>query len=636
MTILQALYARYERLAARGDLPPEGYSVETIDFVIELSPEGLALSVTPLGRVDDKESGGALMTVPLHDGNRTSNIKSYFLCDKPGYVFGIETDKKNNSTSPTPKQYEDFIHLHRKVIGDSTDIGMISVLKFLSDWNPERLHSPPFEPEMLKARNIVFMLSGDEDDEGFPRYIHDRPESRRVWDAEMARRQGTPGLCLVTGNVSPIARLHPQIKGVAAAQSSGAALVSFNADAFTSYGKEQGANAPVSEHAAFGYGAALQAMLRKGSANKIDLANITLVFWANANDKAIIKRFNELVDTPEEHLLKTNKEKRSQDKQRTHKLKQALAPVAEGRTIKEIKPDFADGTPFFLLGLSSNKSRLIIRIWLESSFGKIEENLYRYFQDTRITPWPWETENPSIFRMLIEVSPRRDKDAINDRLSADLLQAILTGNRFPLTLLSSVITRIRADHNKSTDKRVPDEMITGRRAAICRACIVRDLRLESQRTNPEKQFPQRLTTDKEKETYLVSLDRNEKSHGYLLGRLFAVLESAQYAALGKINATIRDRYYGAASATPAAVFPLLLRTSAHHIAALRKEKKGGWVDREIEEILGVLENPEFPRSLSIEQQGRFAIGYYHQRAYRKPAAEDAADTADQNTEEAEG
>jgi CRISPR-associated protein Csd1 len=209
----------------------------------------------------------------------------------------------------------------------------------------------------------------------------------------------------------------------------------------------------------------------------------------------------------------------------------------------------------------------------------------------------------------------RKFENIPANLTGELMRAILTGGRYPRTLLGAVIIRMRADHD-----------ITGRRAAICRACLVRDHRIDDD-------YPKRLS-DQEKEDYLVSLDRNETNSGYRLGRLFAVLENAQRAALGKINATIRDRYYGAASATPAGVFPLLLRTGAHHIAGLRKENKGGWVDREIEEILNGLAGTVFPKSLSIEDQGRFAIGYYHQRAYRKPADDAAAeiDTTDDTVE----
>ncbi|MBV5335945.1 type I-C CRISPR-associated protein Cas8c/Csd1, partial [bacterium] len=289
----------------------------------------------------------------------------------------------------------------------------------------------------------------------------------------------------------------------------------------------------------------------------------------------------------------------------TQKLKDVLSDVAKGRTLQEIDPRLDPDTRFYVLGLAPNIARLSVRFWREDSFGNLVGHFRQHWADTRIDPWPWKTHHPAVKALLVETAMLRKFENIPANLTGETMRAILTGGRYPRSLLAAVIIRMRADHD-----------ITGRRAAICRACLIRDLRLKNE-----------LPADK-KEDYLVSLDRNETNSGYRLGRLFAVLENAQRAALGKINATIRDRYYGAASATPASVFPLLLRTGAHHIASLRKENKGGWIDREIEEILNGLAGTVFPKSLSIEDQGRFAIGYYHQRAYRKPADDAAAEIDD--------
>jgi CRISPR-associated protein Csd1 len=628
MTVLQSLYARYERLAARGDLPKEGYSTERISFAVVLSPEGEPLRVRDLRRRVKNRDEGKPLAAPQSFKRPGVTPRAFFLWDNSKFALGVGVEKGGKAQTPYPKHFEAFQELHRRLLGETDDPGLMALLRFLDQWREERFDAAPFSKDMLEA-NIVFMLDGDKGDNNLPRYLHDRPVARRIWERQVAGNLGKEGLCLVTGENAPIAVLHPAIKGVMGAQSSGASIVSFNQDSFESYGKEQGANAPVSQAAANGYGAALNAMLA-GTDNRLQIADSTMVFWADSSDRALEERFREMADPPDDEAGSRQARadaQRDVDGEETQPLKDALSDAAKGRTLREIAPDLNDDTKFYVLGLAPNMARLSVRFWLESAFGELERRFREHWADTRIDPWPWKTRQPSIRALLVETALLREFKNVPANLGGELMRAVLTGGRYPQTLLSSVIIRIRADRE-----------VTGRRAAICRACIVRDLRIESQRPKPEKQFPQRLNTDKEKEDYLVSLDREEKSPGYLLGRLFAVLESAQYAALGKINATIRDRYYGAASATPAAVFPLLLRTSAHHIAVLRKDKKGGWVDKEIEEILGNLENPEFPRSLSIEQQGRFAIGYYHQRAYRKPVAEDAAETTETTsaTEEAEG
>lgn len=626
MTVLQSLYARYERLAARGALPREGYSTERIGFAVVLSADGEPVEVRDLRTKTKNRYENKPLAVPNSFKRPGVTPRAFFLWDNSKFALGVGLEKGGKAQTPYPAHFAAFKDLHRRLFAGANDAGLQALLRFLGLWRVERFDAAPFSKEMLEA-NIVFMLEDDVDEFGDPRYLHDRPAARRIWEKEAVAKRGVEGLCLVTGETAPIAVLHPAIKGVMGAQSSGASIVSFNQDSFESYGKEQGANAPVSQAAANGYGAALNAMLA-GKDNRLQIADSTMVFWADIGDAKVEAAFRDMLDPsltdedPEEvkDLIRSDG-----DAARSQAQRDALLNAVQGRAVENFAAAPLDDTRFYVLGLSPNMARLSVRFWLDSSYGDLKRCIEQHFKDTLIDPWPWKTSQPALKILLAETALLRDFKNIQANLAGETMRAVLTGGRYPKTLLAAVIGRMRADQE-----------ITGRCAAICRACIVRDLRLKNE-----------LPADK-KEDYLVSLDRNEKSHGYLLGRLFAVLESAQYAALGKINATIRDRYYGAASATPAAVFPLLLRTSAHHIAALRKEKKGGWVDKEIEEILGAINEPldreppdrkaEFPRSLSIEQQGRFAIGYYHQRAYRKPAAEDAAETTETTsaTEEAEG
>lgn len=626
MTVLQSLYARYERLAARGALPREGYSTERIGFAVVLSADGEPVKAHDLRTKTKNRYESKPLVVPQSFKRPGVTPRSFFLWDNSKVALGVALEKGGKTQAEYPAHFAAFQDLHRRLLADSDDLGLIALLRFIDGWTLARFAAPPFTPDMLEA-NIVFMLEGDVDEFGDPRYLHDRPAARRIWEKEASDNIGAEGLCLVTGERAPIARLHDAVKGIYGGQPSGTSIVSFEQESFRSYGKERGANAPVSQTAAFGYVTALNAMLA-GKDNRLQIADSTMVFWADIGDAKVEAAFRNMLDPsmededPDEvkDLIRSDG-----DAARTQAQRDALLNAAQGRAVENFTATPLEDTRFYVLGLSPNMARLSVRFWLDSTYGDIKRCIEQHFKDTLIDPWPWKTNQPSLKILLAETALLRDFKNIQANLAGETMRAVLTGGRYPKTLLAAVIGRMRADQE-----------ITGRRAAICRACIVRDLRLKNE-----------LPADK-KEDYLVSLDRKEKSHGYLLGRLFAVLESAQYAALGKINATIRDRYYGAASATPAAVFPLLLRTSAHHIAALRKEKKGGWVDKEIEEILGAINEPldreppdrkaEFPRSLSIEQQGRFAIGYYHQRAYRKPAAEEAAQTNDTTsaTEEAEG
>jgi CRISPR-associated protein Csd1 len=243
----------------------------------------------------------------------------------------------------------------------------------------------------------------------------------------------------------------------------------------------------------------------------------------------------------------------------------------------------------FVLGLAPNASRLSIRFWLVDTFGELAQRLAQHEQDLHIEPRPWQTA-PSVWRLALATAPSREgrskSEDIPPQLAGELLRAILTGGTYPGSLLNIILMRMRADGE-----------ISGARVAICKAVLSRNYHNEE---------------------IAVSLDKESSQPGYLLGRLFATLEYVQRNALGgQVNATIRDRYYGAASATPASIFPMLLRNTQNHLAKLRKERPGQAVnlERDIREIVAGLPD-RFLRSLRIEEQGRFAIGYYHQsRAY---------------------
>ncbi len=597
--ILQALNNYYQRLITQdAGIALPGYSQEKISYVLLLSPEGKLVEVQSIQVQAGKKRQPRLISVPQPE-KRTSGVKSNFLWDKTSYVLGVSAKEG----SRTAQEHQAFKALHHELLGDSSDPGLQALLKFLDQWTPEQFQPPLFDPEMLDS-NLVFRLDGQ------MQYLHDTPTAQAIWSQLQAGADSKEGICLVTGQRQPLARLHPAIKGVNGAQSSGASIVSFNLESFSSYGKSQGDNAPVSEQAAFAYTTVLNHLLRRDDSNhqRLLIGDASVVFWAETASAAQAKAAEALcwesLDPP------------SDDASETDRLHQALDAVASGRALRELDPDLEDDTRLYVLGLAPNASRLSIRFWEDCSLHSFAKRLAEHFQDLALQPQPWKTA-PALWRLLHATAPSRDgkskAEDIPPQLAGELTRAILTGSRYPRSLLNQIIMRLRADGD-----------ISGMRVALCKAVLARDLRLGVKGINEE--IP-------------MSLDKEASNPGYRLGRLFAVLESAQRGALGKqVNATIRDRYYGAASATPATVFPMLLRNTQNHLAKLRKEKGGLAVtlEKEISEIIDGLP-PQFPRSLRLEDQGRFAIGYYHQSqarfAHSKGEDADTTESTEQGAQE---
>ncbi|MCB1897008.1 MAG: type I-C CRISPR-associated protein Cas8c/Csd1 [Zoogloeaceae bacterium] len=576
--ILQALARYYQRLIERDTegISPYGYSPEKISYSILLSPQGEIVQVQDICDTTGKKPQPRMMGVPQPE-KRTVGIKSNFLWDKTSYVLGVSASSKR-----ADKEHQAFKALHEEALAETEDPGLKAFLSFIRKWDPNQFCAPHFSDDMLDA-NIVFRLDGEQ------AYLHERPAARAIrtrllgTGAEVDDAEGATSVCLVRGECLPIARLHPAVKGVNGAQSSGASIVSFNLDAFSSYGKNQGENAPVSEQAAFAYTTVLNHLLRRSEHNRqrLQVGDATVVFWAEADDAGQAERaeftFADLLDPPPE------------DGPEAARIRRLLDGIAQGRPLDDIDPGLAPTTHMYVLGLAPNASRLSIRFWQVDTLDVLTRRVVQHREDLRLQPLPWKSA-PSVWRLALATAPSRDGRAksedIPPQLAGELMRAILTGSNYPGSLLANLVMRMRTDGD-----------ISGVRVALCKAVIARGLRIQLS----EEEIP-------------VSLDKQSTQPGYLLGRLFAVLEYVQRSALGgQVNATIRDRYYGAASATPASIFPVLLRNTQNHMSKLRKERPGQAVvlEKEIREVVAGL--PErFPRSLKIEDQGRFAIGYYHQ------------------------
>ncbi|MFC0336904.1 CRISPR-associated protein, Csd1 family [Kushneria avicenniae] len=579
--ILSALNDYYQRLAEQGRVPTPGFSSEKISFALVFSREGMPLQINDLRHTDGKKPRPRSMQVPV-DKRRTSGIHAYGLWDKTAYALGVTAGEGKRLA----EEHGAFQMRQRALLAASETPALNAFLRLMELWTPDQLKSLAGYSDDILDSNVVFRLDGER------YFLHEYPEARQRWEAVMESDEGLIGQCLVTGEIAPMGTGHPAIREVNGAQSSGASLISFNSDAYESYGQKGQANAAISKKAIFGYATALNYLLRRDNDNhqRLQIGDATVVFWANASDAiqadaAHTFFFSILNDPPT-------------DEQEAARLKTALERIAQGSALADTDLGLRGDTEFFVLGLAPNAARLSVRFWCVNTLDQLTRHVAMHQQDLTLLPSPWKGGLSPLWRLLYATAPSRDGKAkaedIPPQLAGEMARAIFTGRRYPQSLLSHLVMRFRNDGD-----------ISGIRIALCKAILSRNARLASSRFSSQE-VP-------------VSLDPHSTHPGYLLGRLFAELERAQRGALGdQLNATIRDRYYGAASATPASVFPMLLRNVQHHLSNMRKKDKGGLatvIEREMTAIIGGL-GECFPRSLRIEDQGRFAIGYYHQSQAR--------------------
>ncbi len=567
--ILQALNNYYQRLRDNPDMPLQGFGKQKIHFCLVINKDGELLQVKDLREISGKKPIPITLTVPQLNKKRSSGIDPNFVWDNTGYVLGVDNKGKSERTMECFKSFKDFQHK----IGDQIeDDGLKALLKFLDSWTPEKATKLEKWEEMA-GQNLVFQLDGDR------RYLHDRSAIQAAWARFIsAERKGFIAPCLVSGETAPIARLHPPIKGVRGAQPSGASIVSFNLDAFESYGKTQNYNAPISETIAFTYTTVLNHLLRFESRQKVQISDTTTVFWTERESP--IEGFMGVILNPTDEAGDLSN------------IRLFLEAVRDGKMYPELgDPDIK----FYILGLSPNASRLSVRFWHTSTVADIAEKIGQHFRDlTIVKQYENNPEFPGMWQLLRQTAVQGKTENIHPLLAGAVMRSILTGNTYPQVLLASVIGRIRAEQD-----------INYLRAAIIKACLVRKFRINH--------------IGKEVK---MSLDKESTNVAYRLGRLFATLEKAQLDAVPGANTTIKDRYYGSASTTPRVVFPQLLRLAQHHI---QKADFGRWTDKMIEDIMsGII---EFPAHLSLDDQGMFAIGYYHQRqAFYTKSKDEKEDT----------
>ena len=612
MSALSALAAHYDRLAARGEVAPVGYAPVGIGFEVVIDGAGEPLRVGDLRDVSAKKAHPRSLLVPAPP-KRTVAIAPAFLWDKTAYALGAvaETIEENGAKVVRPGQgkrtadeHAAFAALHAEVFESTDDAGLLAFLAFLRGWSPDRFGALGWATDMLD-QNVVFRLDGDAGEDGTPRYLHERPVAREAW-GRLSASGGDASLCLVTGRTGTIARLHPTVKGVVGAQSSGASLVSFNLAAFESHGQSQGENAPVSTDAAHAYGTALNALLAKGGRNA-RVGDTTVAYWAEPNEGEAAAAAAEdatgggwfdapVVASDDPEMLA----------EATRKLARAVDALADGEGATDLNGALHPRTRLHVLGLAPNNARLSLRFHHRGTMGEFAQHLRDHWNDMAIEPRRWGRMTPPAWQLVQEAAAHAEGadgrwKRIGDpppRLATELLGAILSGGRYPRTLARMIIMRVRAERGR----------ITERRAALLLAAHNRDARIDGRG-----------------EALPVALDTEETDEAYLLGRLFALYEWAEDAASGGRVAALRDRYFAAASATPGRVFGTLATSYTHDLAKLRKGGGKGLavrIERTIGEVMGKLP-PHLPRTLSLENQVPFSVGYYHQAQDRYAKRADA-------------
>ena len=574
--ILQALTRYYEDLLSRGEIAAPGWSPAKISYALCLNGAGDLEQVIPT--MEEVTKGKKTVLQPQTFSlpaavKRTVRIDANFLWDNSSYLLGVDQKGK-------PERSRDCFAAaaqkhHAALDGVDSPIAR-AILTFFDTWQPEHAAEHPaltgqFE-EVTAGANLLFRVDGC--------YPQKDDAIRAAWQSyrESSDPDAVRMQCLVTGREDEITATHPAIKGVRNAQSSGAALVSFNAPAFCSYGREQNFNAPVGKYAAFAYTAALNHLLADRKNVQL-IGDTTVVCWAEGADPAYQSFFGTACFGAETGLSDDD-------------LRAALKRLAELKPCDDLGID--PNRPFYILGLAPNAARLSVRFFLRDSFGRLMKNVNAHYERLEIVrPAYAKTNILPLWAMLRETVNLNSRDKLpSPAMTGAATRAVFSGGPYPASLLEAVMLRIRAERN-----------ITWGRAAIIKAYYLK---------NPHK--------DRPKEVLTVSLNEASTDTAYTLGRLFSVYEAVQQAANPGINTTIKDKYFNSAAAMPAGIFPVLNNLCQKHLRKLDGRQRV-YYDKQIMTLKGIL-GESYPMRMTLAQQGSFDLGYYHQTQKRYTKKED--------------
>lgn len=558
--ILKALYDYYNRCEG---LAPKGLKYQEIGYLIVIKEDGTFVRIE--SRMTDKRTASTFLVMqPAKDRSGRNYVPNYFW-DKFDYIIG--GDSKNAKKKQT---FVNMVNSFTIKLPENKEIRAVN--DFYSKYgNLEAVLSKDNLYGALKKskRYISFLLEGN------TKIVAENEEIIHAALSHKGTDKAIVQICLVTGIKDVIAKLHGKIS---LSKDSGP-LVSFQKHSgYDSYGKEQGYNAPISETAEFAYRTALNTMLGKDSHNKVTVADRTFVFWASSN--------NEVIERTEEsafYLIGHSEKNVDDPNAKVEQVNKVFKAIYSG----SLKTNLEDR--FYILGLVQNSARTAVVYWSELPLKEFAGNILKHLDDMRIIDNRKEKKPYSGIKDILSAASLKGK-LINvpRNLPEAVIKSIFQGLPYPFTLFSSCVYRLKAECGNN-------EGISIGRIAILKAYLNR-------------------IKDNNK-TISVMLDKNNTNQGYLCGRLFAVLENLQYAA--NKQDSIRSGYMNAASSTPSAVYPTILKLSNSHYSKLAKDKKGlaNFFDNQKGEILGMIQ--DFPDTLDLNDQGRFFLGYYHQKNHKE-------------------
>jgi CRISPR-associated protein Csd1 len=566
--ILQALYGYYQRKSklGEGDAAPRGFQWKEIPYLIVLDKSGNFVSIEDTQERVEKKLKAKKYLVPIAPVRAGSTIRPGLLWDQMEYALGANP-RDRSDIEERFGSFKERLSTELKAI-DHPSLNALQVFLLGDPCTKIGEKLPEDEWRKLQDKNpfVAFRIDGEPPIADVLYDLLPKPEADESTNPE-------DPFCPVTGGRGKGPLTHSKIKGVWGAQSAGATLVAFNLRASESYGKTQNQNAPMSGVAADAYTKALNMLLGDGSRNRIQVGDASTVFWADRDNS-----FEEEFPAFFTMVPKNENDDPDRDILAVKSLYNSIHTEAGVSNTK---------THFFVLGLAPNAARIAVRFWHTGTIAELSSKIRRHYDDLEIMRSPKDQGRYALYHFLKDIAPQQDIANIPPNLAGNIMRAVLEGSPYPATLLQQIVRRIRAEQE-----------VTRIRASLLKAYLNRWHRIHS-------------TAEKE---ILVALDPDNINPGYRLGRLFAVLEKIQEdsAHPNKLNATIRDRFYGAASSSPVTVFPQLLKLKNHHLAKIENQAFRGSFEKRLTEIIGGLPT-DMPRHLPMDDQARFAIGYYHQR-----------------------
>ena len=641
--ILKALYDYYQAMAELWKVAPSGREWKAIPFIIVIDEDGTFRRVIDTRDKENKQGREYLVAKTKGRSGSKSYAISQILWDHSGYVLGIPTDDSEEKQVMAPKQHEAFkqeLAKFRELFPENKGFKAIELFYEKYEEKKESTPSSLFEEEEVKSlpdiiseeslqeikkkvgANISFLLSTESN----PNKLISSHEDIQSHQAGSSEKDGEEkGRCLVTGEQGPIARLHGGISLFGA--QANATLISFQKfSGYDSYGKEQGLNAPISQRASDAIISGLNMLLAKDKNTNYRIGETTFVFWNTLQDDELQKNYQEATFTglpsdsdfdDEEEATSTSKKKEAKKRDPEKETKVVIQALRSAVGSKNAHIDREHSDRFYILALAPNAKRVSVKLWMEGTVSEIVGNTLAHLDDMNIARpnGLLDEEIPPlrpIYRIMKAIYTATDSTKWPRQVVQELLESIIKGLPYPPALQLACLERIHHDHTSKYP-------VTELRAALLKAYINRKHRKNPQITQ--------LT---------MALDKSNSNPAYLAGRLFALLERIQEKAIPGVKANITDRYFRTASATPGIIFGRLLQLSAFHLSKIKKEHGGlgYYFDRQIQEVLELLPGGQatFDKFFTPDQQSIFAVGYYHQKAYRDQKAESAAIEDEQETE----